>query len=157
MSALEPPATRFLCNYLDDGQTLWNWSECVKRSFCHDKRFFENLMLVCCYPKMSFLICIPVLVRSCSGSKLTMQCPARTTIRVLRALYGRKLPGSEACPHKQTSDTNCAAANSFSVVQARCAAPLTTCTLEVEKSLFGVDPCVGTYKYLEVEYVCVPV
>ncbi len=30
------------------------------------------------------------------------------------------------------------------------------CSFEVNNSWYGTDPCVGTYKYLEVQYECVP-
>ena len=82
---------------------------------------------------------------------VTLNCMNGTTLHIHYANYGR-LAGPEICDHPSISDLNCMAASSMSIVTAACEG-LTTCTVSAENSVFG-DPCVGTYKYLEIHYSC---
>uniref|UniRef100_A0A3B3Y8G7 SUEL-type lectin domain-containing protein n=1 Tax=Poecilia mexicana TaxID=48701 RepID=A0A3B3Y8G7_9TELE len=75
-------------------------------------------------------------------------CP----ITVISATYGRsdQTTCSNGIPDDQTKNTNCAMKANL-VVQ-RCEGQF-LCPVFVSSSVFG-DPCVGTYKYLEVKYIC---
>uniref|UniRef100_A0A674EV43 SUEL-type lectin domain-containing protein n=1 Tax=Salmo trutta TaxID=8032 RepID=A0A674EV43_SALTR len=71
-------------------------------------------------------------------------------IHIQRANYGRRQ--HDVCsigrPDNQLTDTNCLSQSSTSKMAER--AP---CIVKVSNSVFG-DPCVGTYKYLDVAYTC---
>ena len=91
----------------------------------------------------------------CEGKTSTISCEKGKTIDVLNASYGRL--DSQECPYKDPSgmtNTNCRSRNSLEVVQKHCNGK-TNCSLLPNESMFGDDPCHGTYKYLEVKYRCI--
>ncbi|XP_072045786.1 L-rhamnose-binding lectin SML-like isoform X1 [Amphiura filiformis] len=87
----------------------------------------------------------------CEHDTLHLECAVGQTISVSSALYGRQK--SNVCtngPNPQTN--NCAAVNSLKLVQDQCEGH-ETCDIQASNGVFG-DPCVGTFKYLEIEYSC---
>ena len=90
-------------------------------------------------------------VRGCEGAAVELQC-ASGTINVVDATYGRR-HGPDVCPHSATSNQDCHAAESVSIVSAACEGE-TACSVQATNGVFG-DPCGGTYKYLTVNYRCV--
>ncbi|XP_054752585.2 L-rhamnose-binding lectin CSL3-like [Lytechinus pictus] len=90
--------------------------------------------------------------RMCEGGTLSLSCSSGQAILVLDAFYGR-MAGPEICPDPRVSNQNCRAASSVSIVETACNGQ-TSCSVGARNSVFG-DPCVGTYKYLEVLYQCV--
>ncbi|XP_077985841.1 L-rhamnose-binding lectin CSL3-like [Glandiceps talaboti] len=86
----------------------------------------------------------------CEGHVMNLQCPSGV-IQVTDANYGRL--NSKTCQHSQMYDTWCKADNSLAVVQEICNG-VSSCRVNVNNGVFG-DPCVHTYKYLEVRYRCV--
>uniref|UniRef100_A0A7N9AMJ0 SUEL-type lectin domain-containing protein n=1 Tax=Mastacembelus armatus TaxID=205130 RepID=A0A7N9AMJ0_9TELE len=100
---------------------------------CHMQCFFYNL-------------------RICEGSLAQLHCDDGLVIVVLGADYGRR------------DQTTCSYKRPVSQIQnVYCTSPTTkvaescsgkeSCSISVSNSLFG-DPCVSTYKYLEVAYTC---
>jgi len=87
----------------------------------------------------------------CEGRSRTISCSGGSTIDVINANYGRTADGS-VCPHSSIRTTSCSAENSLAKVQGWCQGK-TSCTLRANNGVFG-DPCVYTYKYLEVDYIC---
>ena len=87
----------------------------------------------------------------CEGESGQLRCNKEGKINVLSANYGRL--DSHSCPHWMTTDTNCRSGNSFAQIQQICQSN-STCELEATNVFFGGDPCMGTYKYLFVEYQC---
>ena len=87
----------------------------------------------------------------CEHQRKTIRCEGGATISVLRASYGRH--DGHTCPHPSIRTTNCNAATSLPIVQGDCD-DQASCNLFASNSIFG-DPCVGTFKYLEVEYECI--
>ena len=85
----------------------------------------------------------------CEGESGQLRCNKEGKINVLSANYGRL--DSHSCPHWMTTDTNCRSGNSFAQTQQICQRN-STCELEATNVFFGGDPCMGTYKYLFVEY-----
>ena len=87
----------------------------------------------------------------CEGESGQMRCKKEGKINILSANYGRL----DFCtfPHWMTTDTNCCSGNSLAQVQQICQRNF---TFELEATdVFLVDgPCMGTYKYLFVEYQC---
>ncbi|XP_070540332.1 uncharacterized protein [Ptychodera flava] len=87
----------------------------------------------------------------CEHDQLTLQC-GHGHVHVVRANYGRTT-GDETCPHRSIRTTECRAETSFDLVKNQCEGQA-ECSIRASNSVFG-DPCVGTYKYLEVHYTCV--
>eukprot|EP00058_Branchiostoma_floridae_P026175 XP_002611665.1 hypothetical protein BRAFLDRAFT_117103 [Branchiostoma floridae] len=75
---------------------------------------------------------------------------AGQVIRIVSALYGRTQP--EAVCGGAVYTTQCRSTTSLTVVQDRCNGQQ-SCSVTASNSEFG-DPCVGTFKYLEIEYEC---
>jgi len=88
----------------------------------------------------------------CEGRSRTISCSDGSTIDVINANYGRTADGN-VCPHSSIRTTSCSAENSLAKVQELCQGH-TSCTLASNNGVFGGDPCVNTYKYLEVDYIC---
>ncbi|XP_048766148.2 D-galactoside-specific lectin-like isoform X2 [Ostrea edulis] len=88
----------------------------------------------------------------CENHNAYLRCPPSHTIRILSANYGRT--ERYICPARSRwmRDFNCHSSNSQVKVMSRCDSH-TECFLEAKNSVFG-DPCVGTYKYLYVEFFC---
>ncbi|XP_078602190.1 uncharacterized protein LOC144876595 isoform X2 [Branchiostoma floridae x Branchiostoma japonicum] len=87
---------------------------------------------------------------ACEHQTLTASCPAGQVIRIVSALYGRTQP--EAVCAGAVYTTQCRSTTSLTVVQDRCNGQQ-SCSVTASNSEFG-DPCVGTFKYLEIEYEC---
>ncbi|XP_031681617.1 L-rhamnose-binding lectin CSL3 isoform X2 [Oncorhynchus kisutch] len=89
----------------------------------------------------------------CEGYDSQLLCD-RGEIRIQRANYGRRQ--HDVCsigrPHKQLKNTNCLSLSTTSKMAERCDGDR-QCIVKVSNSVFG-DPCVGTYKYLDVAYTC---
>ncbi|KAG7226938.1 hypothetical protein INR49_022233 [Caranx melampygus] len=98
-------------------------------------------------------ICVPAIrVTACEGSTASLFCDPGQEIVVLGAYYGRsdQTTCSFERPNSQTQNTLCI--HHTSRVAKSCEGR-NSCTVRASNSVFG-DPCVGTYKYLEVSYVC---
>ena len=87
----------------------------------------------------------------CESESGQLRCNKEGKINILSANYGRL--DSHSCPHWMTTDTNCHSGNSLAQVQKICQSN-STCELEATNVFFGGDPCMGTHKYLFVEYQC---
>ena len=89
---------------------------------------------------------------ACEGETLDLKCPISNQMLIVKwANYGRT--SKTTCPHAATSDTNCKADKSLSIVKNACDGKH-SCSVQVNSNNFGGDPCGGTFKYLEVKYVC---
>lgn len=93
---------------------------------------------------------------ACEHSDLSLSCAASEVIHVVSANYGRldATTCSAGKPEGQLLNTNCESSNSPSILIAACNNKQ-SCSVLAGNSVFG-DPCGGTFKYLEVDYVCVP-
>ncbi|ROL42713.1 Rhamnose-binding lectin [Anabarilius grahami] len=91
---------------------------------------------------------------TCEGESAGLKCDVGL-IKVLKANYGRT--DCKTCasgkPADQLSNTRCLAQSSLSTVSAWCDGTK-SCTVPAVNSVFS-DPCIGTYKYLDVSYDCV--
>lgn len=90
-------------------------------------------------------------VTICEHQRQTISCGGGTTISVVEASYGRH--DGQTCPSSFILTTSCNAGSSLSVVQGSCN-DQASCSLFASNSVFG-DPCVGTFKYLQVKYECI--
>ncbi|XP_065667031.1 rhamnose-binding lectin-like isoform X2 [Hydra vulgaris] len=97
--------------------------------------------------------CKSQVVRACEWNELKIDCNADEEIEVVYANYGRTLAG--ICPGSNEINTKCNYQNtSLDIVQSSCSAK-SSCVVKATNAVFG-DPCVGTFKYLEVRYNCKP-
>nr|BAE02882.1 skin mucus lectin [Nuchequula nuchalis] len=89
---------------------------------------------------------------ACEGSVATLECGHGQDIHVVSANYGRldKSTCSDGKSDFSVRNTECS--GPADLVATRCNGK-TSCTIEASNSVFG-DPCGGTYKYLEVSYIC---
>uniref|UniRef100_A0A3Q2ZFX5 Si:ch73-335m24.2 n=1 Tax=Hippocampus comes TaxID=109280 RepID=A0A3Q2ZFX5_HIPCM len=91
---------------------------------------------------------------ACEGETLTIECPARTSVAVLSAFFGRRVPQHYLCPSQKTNlteDAECSSPKVLSECQDE-----RSCQIPVLGPVFGHDPCPLTSKYLLVYYKCRP-
>ncbi|XP_056589527.1 L-rhamnose-binding lectin CSL3-like [Triplophysa dalaica] len=90
---------------------------------------------------------------TCESATASLSC-AKGSIKVLSANYGRtnQTTCSTGKPANVLTNDQCTQATSQSVVFSRCDGKK-DCSIPATSNVFG-DPCVGTYKYLNVSYVC---
>ncbi|XP_057175739.1 L-rhamnose-binding lectin CSL2-like [Triplophysa rosa] len=90
---------------------------------------------------------------TCESDTARLSC-ANGSIKVLSANYGRtdRTTCSTGRPAHQLSNVQCTQNTSLSVVITRCDGKQ-DCSIPATNNVFG-DPCVGTYKYLNVSYTC---
>uniref|UniRef100_F6YER6 SUEL-type lectin domain-containing protein n=2 Tax=Ciona intestinalis TaxID=7719 RepID=F6YER6_CIOIN len=86
----------------------------------------------------------------CENSQSTISCEQGSTINVLDSFYGRI--DRTTCPSGNTYTTSCKAVHSPIYIRGLCQSRK-TCTIRATNSVFG-DPCYGTYKYVQIKYVC---
>ncbi|XP_007669752.1 protein eva-1 homolog C-like isoform X2 [Ornithorhynchus anatinus] len=95
---------------------------------------------------------------ACDGEQLGVTCPHRTTISILSAFYGRRIPSQNLCPGPGGSareSTNCLSVTAQQKLLDECQ-DQQWCHFSVNSRVFGPDPCPGTHKYLIVSYKCRP-
>ncbi|XP_034453887.1 protein eva-1 homolog C isoform X2 [Hippoglossus hippoglossus] len=97
---------------------------------------------------------------ACEGSTLVIECPSRTSVAVLSAFYGRRVPYQHLCPSANTNtsvdeDTACTSPVAIDKVLSECQ-DRRSCHIPVFSAVFGQDPCPLTSKYLLVSYKCRP-
>ncbi|XP_046870111.1 L-rhamnose-binding lectin CSL3-like [Hypomesus transpacificus] len=109
------------------------------------------------YLKVTYT-CIPPISETtdiCEAQQATLNCGS-SLINVVRANYGRT--DSVTCisgrPANQISKTDCINPKTFPLVASMCNGK-TSCSPVASHSVFS-DPCIGTYKYLNVTYTCIP-
>uniref|UniRef100_A0A8C1K7Q1 SUEL-type lectin domain-containing protein n=1 Tax=Cyprinus carpio TaxID=7962 RepID=A0A8C1K7Q1_CYPCA len=101
--------------------------------------------------------CLPHRIHSrivCEHETSALTCEHGTVIHIQSANYGRT--DSSTCsngrPPAQLSKTDCYTLNSQTVVASRCEGK-SSCSILASNSVFS-DPCVGTFKYLNISYSC---
>ncbi|XP_049436889.1 uncharacterized protein LOC125891562 [Epinephelus fuscoguttatus] len=98
-------------------------------------------------------ICLPAIhLVTCEHSFANLHCDAGQVISVYGTDYGRH--DQTTCTYKrpasQIQNSDCS--QPTSIVSDNCDGK-NSCSIKASNSVFG-DPCVGTFKYLEVAYVC---
>lgn len=95
-------------------------------------------------------------VVACEGSNLEVKCGQGEKISVSRANFGRT--SRDVCTDNGNAPIytdKCFSPNSLDLVNRYCSGQ-NQCTGPASSAIFG-NPCVGTFKYLEVEYTCTAV
>ncbi|XP_047136872.1 uncharacterized protein LOC100202129 isoform X2 [Hydra vulgaris] len=92
-----------------------------------------------------------LVVRACEWNDLLIDCSGKGVIEIVSANYGRTM--SSICPGVNDLNLKCDnKQKSLDIVQSSCSNK-SSCIVKASNTVFG-DPCIGTYKYLEVEYNC---
>jgi len=86
----------------------------------------------------------------CERSYRSISCPKGQLITIQSASYGRR--DRSTCPSSSIKTISCAAKKSANIIKNSCNNKR-SCLLIANNGIFG-DPCVGTYKYLTVSYLC---
>ncbi|CAB1326373.1 unnamed protein product, partial [Coregonus sp. 'balchen'] len=91
---------------------------------------------------------------SCEGYAIDLRCPGADVIMIETANYGRT--DNKICDAEpfQMENINCYLPDAYKIISQRCN-NRTQCVVVTGSDVFP-DPCPGTYKYLEVQYECVP-
>uniref|UniRef100_A0A8C8LRP5 Adhesion G protein-coupled receptor L2-like n=1 Tax=Oncorhynchus tshawytscha TaxID=74940 RepID=A0A8C8LRP5_ONCTS len=91
---------------------------------------------------------------SCEGYAIDLRCPGADVIMIETANYGRT--DNKICDADpfQMENINCYLPDAYKIISQRCN-NRTQCVVVTGSDVFP-DPCPGTYKYLEVQYECVP-
>ncbi|KAM8848107.1 uncharacterized protein ACB058_011889 isoform 3-T3 [Synchiropus picturatus] len=96
---------------------------------------------------------------ACDGDTLSIECPSRSSVSVLSAFYGRRVPSEHLCPsvnhNLTTEDIECTTPVVIEKVLFECQ-DQQFCHIPVFSPVFGHDPCPHTSKYLLVSYKCRP-
>ncbi|NXW96918.1 EVA1C protein, partial [Larus smithsonianus] len=95
---------------------------------------------------------------TCDGEQLLIVCPRKTTISILGAFYGRRVPSPNLCPspgNASQESTECTSATAHLKLLSECQ-DQQWCQFSVHSQVFGPDPCPGTHKYLITSYKCRP-
>lgn len=88
---------------------------------------------------------------TCEKEMMTITC-LTGIIFIEDAIFGRT-KNSSVCPHNQIKNTNCTSTRSEAIIKTKCDG-VPVCSVEVDYDKLGGDPCPGTYKYLEVNFIC---
>ncbi|XP_059504137.1 adhesion G protein-coupled receptor L2 isoform X11 [Stegostoma tigrinum] len=91
---------------------------------------------------------------SCEGYAIDLRCPGSDVIVIESANYGRTDNRICDADFFQMENVQCYLPDAFKIMTQRCN-NRTQCVVVTGSDVFP-DPCPGTYKYLEVQYECVP-
>ncbi|XP_072925365.1 adhesion G protein-coupled receptor L1 isoform X11 [Hemitrygon akajei] len=91
---------------------------------------------------------------ACEGYPIELRCPGSDVIMIESANYGRT--DNKICDADlfQMENVECYLPDTFKIMSQRCN-NRTQCVVVAGSDVFP-DPCPGTYKYLEIQYECVP-
>ncbi|KAG8555282.1 hypothetical protein GDO81_017657 [Engystomops pustulosus] len=91
---------------------------------------------------------------ACEGYPIDLRCPGSDVIMIESANYGRTDDKICDADPFQMENVDCHLPDAYKIMSQRCN-NRTQCVVITGSEVFP-DPCPGTYKYLEVQYECVP-
>ncbi|XP_042200620.1 adhesion G protein-coupled receptor L1 [Callorhinchus milii] len=91
---------------------------------------------------------------ACEGYPIELRCPGSDVIMIESANYGRTDDKICDADPFQMENVDCYLPDAFKIMSQRCN-NRTQCVVVAGSDVFP-DPCPGTYKYLEIQYECVP-
>ncbi|XP_076597253.1 L-rhamnose-binding lectin CSL3-like [Chaetodon auriga] len=89
---------------------------------------------------------------ACEDSEASLKCVVGKVLIIYSAVYGRsdRTTCASGRPESEIQDVRC---SQFSSKVAESCDGKNSCVISASSAVFG-DPCVGTYKYLMVDYTC---
>uniref|UniRef100_A0A673LZV3 SUEL-type lectin domain-containing protein n=1 Tax=Sinocyclocheilus rhinocerous TaxID=307959 RepID=A0A673LZV3_9TELE len=126
--------------------------------------FISAVVTLNCFYSILFFYSTDVLSASdnhtahaCDGETLSIRCPTRTSVAVVSAFYGRRVPSPYLCPQANPNiteeNTDCTSTTAIQKVMSECQ-DRRECQIPVVSPVFGQDPCPETSKYIIVSYKC---
>ncbi|XP_035512195.1 rhamnose-binding lectin-like [Morone saxatilis] len=114
----------------------------------------STLLLAATYLLMTADVSTERIINCDDGFSVQRLSCASGVISVQAALYGRvdTETCSEGRPPQQLTNTKCSQPGTVDILRKSCNGK-NRCIIKASNSVFG-DPCLGTYKYLEVAYTC---
>ncbi|XP_043242167.1 protein eva-1 homolog C-like isoform X2 [Amphibalanus amphitrite] len=98
-------------------------------------------------------------VASCDGDQLRLSCPINTVVVIKLVHYGRLASKPGLCGHpsdmQRFNNSDCMDRSALKVVIDECGGKQ-ECRLHTSPKAFGIDPCPGVRKFVEVLYKCRP-
>ncbi|XP_054647354.1 L-rhamnose-binding lectin SML-like [Dunckerocampus dactyliophorus] len=119
-------------------------------------RVSATLMLIATCFLLKEVVCAERATTCESGANVHLLNCGSGVISVQEGLYGRTNPEicKEGRPPQQLANTQCSQAGAVDVLKTRCNGKK-SCELNI--NVFRTpDPCVGTFKYLETNFTCLP-
>uniref|UniRef100_A0A8C2WRT5 Adhesion G protein-coupled receptor L1 n=1 Tax=Cyclopterus lumpus TaxID=8103 RepID=A0A8C2WRT5_CYCLU len=114
-----------------------------------------SLLLFCFSHLIICDLCASVCVcLACEGYPIELRCPGSDVIMIETANYGRTDDKICDADPFQMENVQCYLPDAFKIMSQRCN-NRTQCVVVAGSDVFP-DPCPGTYKYLEIQYECVP-
>jgi hypothetical protein len=89
---------------------------------------------------------------ACDSEAFHVSCSGSHVLSIKNVMYGRQ--AFEPCPVGSRNDLSCSSVNASEVVHKQCNGQK-SCTIGVNPTAFGEDPCPLITKYLDVDYECV--
>ncbi|XP_031798287.1 adhesion G protein-coupled receptor L3 isoform X10 [Sarcophilus harrisii] len=130
----------------------------IKDSFSSQQAKIQQIDICCTLIPAFSRAPIPMAVvrreLSCESYPIELRCPGTDVIMIESANYGRtddKICDSDPA---QMENIRCYLPDAYKIMSQRCN-NRTQCAVVAGPDVFP-DPCPGTYKYLEVQYECVP-
>uniref|UniRef100_A0A3Q1K491 Adhesion G protein-coupled receptor L3 n=1 Tax=Anabas testudineus TaxID=64144 RepID=A0A3Q1K491_ANATE len=133
--------------------------DCVSPAHKSEQSKYLMLTFVLCFLFLAFSRApIPMAVvrreLSCESYPIELRCPGTDVIMIESANYGRTDDKICDADPAQMENTRCYLPDAYKIMSQRCN-NRTQCAVVAGPDVFP-DPCPGTYKYLEVQYECVP-
>lgn len=103
-----------------------------------------------------FLLAVdsPKFIRVCQYSRALLNCPSGSFIKIQRGFWGRKQ--RDVCRYVSIIDCGVDTVDAVTDKLKKLCDGLPDCKIEASSNLkYLEDPCIGVYKYLEVNYTCV--
>uniref|UniRef100_A0A674F455 Adhesion G protein-coupled receptor L2 n=1 Tax=Salmo trutta TaxID=8032 RepID=A0A674F455_SALTR len=123
-------------------------------SICTFKVFWLEVLLFLGFSRAALPFGLVRRELSCEGYAIDLRCPGADVIMIETANYGRTDDKICDADPFQMENINCYLPDAYKIISQRCN-NRTQCVVVTGSDVFP-DPCPGTYKYLEVQYECVP-
>ncbi len=95
---------------------------------------------------------VPKFTRVCHYSHASLSCPVGSVIKIQRGFWGRKQ--RDLCRYVSIIDCGLDTVSNMTEKLSTLCDGSTSCKIRASSDNLG-NPCVGVYKYLEVNYTCV--
>lgn len=106
----------------------------------------------CVHSFFFFIFQVIQTVIVCQNGSMELRCPVGI-IKFEKAIWGRT-EGASVCPEPRILTQCCESKTSEAIVKNKCDGN-SKCSISVNSDALGGNPCNGTWKYLEVRFMCI--
>ncbi|KAF0029405.1 hypothetical protein F2P81_018510, partial [Scophthalmus maximus] len=139
-----------LCAWTDRGFIIWH----VTSWICEENTGESLPLSRTAFSRAPIPMAVVRRELSCESYPIELRCPGTDVIMIESANYGRTDDKICDADPAQMENTRCYLPDAYKIMSQRCN-NRTQCAVVAGPDVFP-DPCPGTYKYLEVQYECVP-